>query len=1019
MFRRNSVVSLLLVLLTWAPSAFCQLTTATFYAIVTDSSGAAVPGATVTLTHSGTATVTTKQTDSSGEASFDFLRVGSYTLTIENQGFKKYESTGLELRAGENVRRTFPLQLGDVSETVSVEATAAMVNTVDAHQQENFSRMQVTELPMARRNYSNLLALETGATTATSSGNSVRMNGLGKSGTNITVDGADATGNPEARMTSMYQGFNYIDTISIEAVDEVQTIKGVVPAEYGETLGGYVNLITKSGTNQFHGSLFENFQSQDLNGRNQFLTTRTPLTFNQFGGAGGGPIRKDKIFIFGAYEGYQESAFVQVNGNVPTQAFRNQLLAAQPLYSLALVNMPLPNQAVAAGANVGFFLGSSASRAHENHAVLKGDVRLTDRSSFALTYTRMRPYKLQPTFYIGDDRTSSGYEDRGAASYVMAGAAWSTETRFGYNQTSMDRVDAFWDALDPNHPEKALGGARVPQIQGPGFTSAPSEYFHLGGPIWTLEEKYGLVKNGHSLKFGGKWSKRNGGRFDIANSLEQYSSVQTLLSNTPDSITVNFGNNPFTYRMFEIGVFAQDDWRISSKLVVNMGLRYNYFSNFVAKPTTSAPAGFFNLDGLRDSRFNFGPFRPTSDPFNSDPGINLGPRLGLSYNPDGKAKTVIRAGFGTLFSPLIPMNFTRAVAASQSIPFRSNFSKTEAAKNGLIFPVYNQDTAAIVNASGQVQVATLVKPTIQAPYSMNLYLGVQRALSGSWMLESAFVGNRGVKLTMIRTFNSVDRVTGVRPNPNLGSGDYVDDSQNSVYYSWQSSLRKRFGNHLSADFHYTWGKGLSYTGGDLGAVATGDSINTVQNFWNWRAERGPSAGDITHSFAASAVYELPRFSNMNVLARSVIGGWQLSSVFTAASGQALLLSQTSSISPSRPDYIGGDAITGNYTDTLQYLAPAVFARVPLNSVTGGTIRPGNVGNGAIRGPGRWNDDLSLGKNFHLFKERIVFQFRADAFNVFNHTNFTTVDTEITRNTFGRLLATAGARVIQLNARLSW
>jgi len=1017
--KRNSVISPLLVLLAWTPLAFCQLTTATFYAIATDSSGALVPGATVTLTHNGTGTVTTKKTNSSGEAAFDFLRVGSYTLTIESQGFKKYQSTGLELRAGENVRRTFALELGNVSETVNVEATAPLVNTVDAHQQENFSRTQVTELPMARRNYSNLLALETGATSATTSGNSVRMNGLGKSGTNITVDGADATGNPEARMTSMYQGFNYIDTISIEAVDSVQTVKGIVPAEYGQTLGGYVNLITKSGTNQFHGSLFENFQSQDLNGRNQFLRTRTPLTFNQFGGSAGGPIRKDKIFIFGAYEGYRESAFVQVNGNVPTQLFRDQLLLAQPNYKLVLGNMPLPNQAVAPGANVGFFLGASASRAHENHAVIKGDVRLTDSSSLALTYTRMRPFKLQPSFYIGNDRTSSGYEDRGAVSYVTGRAAWTSETRFGYNLTSMDRVDAFWNALDPNHPERALGGARVPQIKGPGFSSADSEYFHLGGPIWTLEEKYALVKGVHSLKFGGKWSKRGGGRFDIANSVEQYSNNATLLANSPDSITVNFGNNPFTYRMFELGFFAQDDWRISSKLVVNMGIRYDYFSNFVAKPSTDAPAGFFNLDGLLDSKFHFGPFRDTSDPFNSDPGINLGPRLGFAYNPDATAKTVIRGGFGIMFSPLIPMNFTRAVAASKSIPFRSNYSKTEAANYGLIFPVYNQDVTPIINATGQVQVATLVKPTIQAPYSMNLYLGVQRALSSSWMLESAFVGNRGVKLTMLRNFNLVDRVTGVRPNPALGSGDYVDDSQNSVYYSWQTSLRKRYSNHLTADIHYTWGKGLSYTGGDLGAAATGDALTTVQDFFNWRAERSPSSGDITHSFAASAIYELPLFSSLNGFTRSVIGGWQVSSVFTAATGLGLLLSENSGISPSRPDYIGGDAVTGNYSGTLQYLDPKAFARVPISSVTGGTIRPGNVGNGEIRGPGRWNVDLSLAKNFHLFKERLVFQFRADSFNVFNHTNFTTVDTEITRNTFGRLLATAGARVIQLNARLSW
>jgi hypothetical protein len=789
-----------------------QLTTATFYAIVTDPSGAAVPGATVTLTHAATASTSMKTTDGNGEAAFDFLRVGDYTLTIEAQGFKRYQSTGIQLQAGQNIRRSFGLDLGATSETVSVEATSPLLNTVDAQQQESFSHIQVTELPIARRNYSSLLALETGATSASASGNSVRLNGLGKSGTNITVDGADATANPEARMTSMYQGFNYIDTLSIEAVEEVQTVKGVVPAEYGQTLGGYVNLITKSGTNQFHGSLFENFQAEDLNARNQFLSSRPSLTFNQFGGSGGGPIRKNKIFIFGAYEGYRESAFVQVQGNTPTQALRDQLTSAIPSYKRALDSMPLPNQPIAPGAEVGFFLGASASRARENHPIVKGDIRLTDRSNLALTYTRNRPFRLVPdsgpsssssSYHIGNDRTWQGYQDRGAASYVIGGAAWNSETRFGYNSTSMDRVDAFWDALDPNHPETALGGARVPAFQALGFTTAQSEYFHLGGPIWTIEEKYGRVKGPHSFKFGGKYSRRGGGRFDISNSLEVFVSKADLLANVPGTITVNFGNNPFTYRMFELGFFAQDDWRVSSRLVVNMGIRYDYFSNFVATPSSPASAGLFNLNGLLDDKFTFGPFRDTSEPFKSDGGINLGPRIGFSYNPDGNAKTVIRAGFGTLFSPLIPMNFTRAVAGSRLVPFRSNFSKAEAAKYGFVFPVYNQDARSVVESAGQIQVATLVKPNIQTPYSMNLYFGVQQALTSSVMIESAFVGNRGVKLTMIRNFNNVNRLTGVRPNPSLGSGDYVDDSQNSVYYSWQSSLRKRYSKHLTAGIHYT------------------------------------------------------------------------------------------------------------------------------------------------------------------------------------------------------------------------
>jgi hypothetical protein len=211
---------------------------------------------------------------------------------------------------------------------------------------------------------------------------------------------------------------------------------------------------------------------------------------------------------------------------------------------------------------------------------------------------------------------------------------------------------------------------------------------------------------------------------------------------------------------------------------------------------------------------------------------------------------------------------------------------------------------------------------------------------------------------------------------------------------------------------------LSYTGGDLGATATGDSVTTVQDFFNWRAERGPSTGDITHSFAANAIYELPGFSHLGGIARSAVGGWQISTVLTAATGLPLLLSEVSGLTPTRPDYIGGNAISGNYRSTLQYLNPTAFSLVPISSVSGATVRPGNIGNGAVRGPGRWSADLSLGKSFRL-KEGLGFQLRADAFNMFNHTNFTTVDTQLGRATFGRLQATSGARIIQLNGRISW
>ncbi len=1002
---------------------WAQLTTATLYGIVNDSSGAVVPGAAVTLVHEATSARTTKLTGETGEFQVDFLRVGSYTLTIEAPGFKKYESKGIELTAGQTARQTYVLELGQVTETVRVEGGATLVDTVTAEQRESFSRQAVIELPLARRNYSSLLGVGTGVTYTTDSGNGIRLNGAGKNGASITVDGTDATSNPEARMTSMYQSFNYIDTVSIEAIQELQTTKGVIAAEFGQSLAGNVNLITKSGTNELHGTVFENFQAENLNARDQFLQIKPPLTFNQFGGSLGGPIRRDRIFIFGTYEGYRERAFRQVDGNTPTQKLRNEMIAAVPAYGKVLGTLPLPNQPHFPDADVGFYLSAASSKARENHLVVKGDIRVTASGSLSLTYTRGRPFRLVPTFRVGNDRDWTGIQERGTLSFVMAGASWSSETRFGYNLNDVSRLDAFWNVVDPAFPETTFGGRRLPLIDALGFQTADTELFQMGGPVWTLEQKYARHLGQHSLKFGGKYSRRGGGRFDIENVYARYANKADLLADIPSRLQATLGVNPFTSRSYEWGFFAQDDWRIRPNLVINLGVRYDYFSRYVAKPSTDAPAGLFNLDGLLDDRFNFGPFRDPLKPFEDDGWANIGPRVGFSYNPDRKSSTVIRGGFSVMFSPLVWSEVVRAVGISKNLPRRVIFGKSEAAELRLRFPYFNDDVAPLVETQsitqGKIQRSNIYKPDWQTPYTMQLYLGMQRALSSSLVFETAFVGNRGVKLMMLRDFNPVNRVTGVRPNPKLGEGQYTDDSQPTVYYSWQSSLRKRYSRNLTGSLHYTWGRALAYTGGDIGAGANGDTVGTIQEFFNWRAERSPAAGDTTHYFASEWVYDLPRFSSLSsAAARHLLGGWQASGIFIAATGQALLLTQPSAIAASRPDYIGGVAVNSNYRQTLQYLNPAAFRRVPVSSVSGATLRAGNVGYGAVRGPGRWNVDFSLAKNFSV-SEQIQLQVRGDMFNFFNRTNFTRVETRIDRGNFGRLLGTAGARVVQLNARLSW
>src|SRR5439155_10891677 len=361
-------VIFVVVLFVFLMSGWAQVTTATVYGTVVDTSGARIPGATVNLTQQETGAVTTKLSTETGEFQFDFLRPGTYTLSIELSGFKKYQATGIQFVAGQSVRQTYTLEVGQTTETVQEEASAPLVNTVSAEQQQTFTMATVTELPLARRNFSGILNIGTGVTTAGGgSSEGLRMNGVGRSGTGFAVDGTDANGNLESRGAQNFNAASYVDTLSLEAISEVSTVKGVLPAEYGGVLGGQINVLTRSGTNQFHGSVFENFQAENLNARDPFLATKPPFTYNQFGGSGGGAIKPNRIFLFGVYEGYRESQFLRIEGNVPTPTMRATLLRAQPVFADALAPIPLPNQPFAANANAALYVGTGSAIRRDNH----------------------------------------------------------------------------------------------------------------------------------------------------------------------------------------------------------------------------------------------------------------------------------------------------------------------------------------------------------------------------------------------------------------------------------------------------------------------------------------------------------------------------------------------------------------------------------------------------------------------------------------------------------------------------
>ena len=1027
--RHRRSVAVVLASLFFAVPVIAQVTTATLYGIVRDSSGSMLPGATVTLVHEETGVSRVVMTDGTGEFAATALPVGPYTLKIELQGFKTHETRGVALAAGQIARQSYTLEVGRLAETVVVEGTTPLLKTASSEQMETIGAIQVAELPLARRNVTGLLRLAPGVD-PTGGPRGVRFNGVGKHGAGITVDGTDANSIPEGRGISQYGGENYIDIMSIEAVQEVQLAKGVLAAEYGGVVGGQVNLISKSGSNRFRGSLFENYQGEELNARDIFLSASQPkpsVKFNQFGGSLGGPIFRNKSFFFGTYEGYREDAGVRVTATVPTQQLRSDLLAALPFPETTIVLDTLPLPTEIRNADVGLFVGTGNRRRTENHVLAKADTWLVTGGLLSVTYTRMRPFSRIPRANLGgaNDREFRHRQDRIASNFVLTRSKWVSETRVGFNRSDMERVDLFFEVRDPKREETNLWGRRMGQINISGLFSTPStEVWDMNGTAYTLDQKLSRSAGRHLMKLGVRWARQTGSRSNPENPVFRFANKADALANIPTEVRPTFGAPPHTSHLDEIGGFVQDDWRVGGRLVLNLGVRYDYYATVKLRPTTDIPVQIVNLAPAADFRkMDFGPPLDPLKPYNPDGWVNLGPRVGFAWTVDGSRESVIRGGVGVLYSPQMPA-VVRQGAAHPVVPFRTSWNRTEALAKDLHWPSYNDDLRSIVerDAAGKPFFFSLIDPHLQNPYTIQTMLNYQRGLGRTLMAEAGYVRVDGREFLLQRLFSlAIDRATGARPNPALGApgGYYVDNGQTSEYNALQTSLRKRFSRHHSFDVHYTLSKGRATQGGDVGAYYQGDFEDFTQDFFNPEADRGPTVSDARHRLTTDVVVELPWFRNRGpAWIRQVLGGWEVSGIFSARSGERLLITQSSGIPNSRPDYAGGDPVLANWRETRQYLNPASFALVPTSPLTRATLRPGTVAPDQVRGPATYVLDATIGKTFSLGGERHL-QVRADMFNALNRVNYSGPTTEITSAFFGLIRSAGAPRTMQLGARLTF
>ena len=1012
-------------------NAPAQVTTATLYGVVQDSSGAILPGVNVVVTHQGTNLMRETVSDPRGEFALPALPAGPYAIKIELAGFKTYESRGLTLSAGQTVRQTYSLEVGNLAETVTVAEAAPLVQTSSTAQVQSIS--DVTEIPVSRRNLQNVVMLAPGVSSGDSAqggGRAFRVNGVGDGGSSVTVDGSNAQAGMENRGMGNHGAQNQIEIMSVEAVAEVQVVRGVLNAEYGGSIGGQVNMITRSGTNQFHGSIAENFQHDAFSSRDPFLpsTTRKPeIRFNQFGGSLGGPILQNRLLFFATYEGYRENSGVTRQTNVPTQATRDRIMAALPYPETKLVLdlLPLPN--VPINAVSGQYVDAKRLIRRDNTFLAKVDYE-TGRGRLSVTASRIRPYARDPSALNGNDNEFYNASKRVSTQYVVTAGDWVSESRFGWNNSTFDRYPEFWVKESPTRgaqsvlssAEKRIGSFAVSGV----FSTPNTELVQMDYNSFNLDQKVTRIMGAHAVKLGVRWSRELGSKTNPQANGFTYNSLDDLLANRASAFLLAMGNPPHSAWLDQLGGFIQDDWRVNRRLVLNLGLRYDMYPAFGYKATTDLGAEINNLMDPTDLRkMDFGALRDPHDVVEADL-LNFAPRFGFAWTADAAGRTVVRGGAGIFTTSHLMAQFQNGVAPPFS-PVRQGWNATEIASRNVAWPMYPEDANAIAirDQGGRKTQYYMFQNDIKAPETVQATLDVQRQIGNRMMLSGGYVHTTGKNFPIIRNFaNAFDRETGARPNPAVTPGGWYLTSDGSMEYNaFESSFRVSAWRGLTTSLHYTLSKGSGQQGGSLVGnfnSSLGDAYFQTQDFFDPNIDVSPLTDESRHRVIGSAVYELPWLADQGGVLGAALGGWQLSGVISIRSGEPLRLSQASGIGNSRPDYNGGNQVFEDWRDTLQYLDRSAYTLVPTYALTRATVRPGTQNPSQLEAPGRRRVDLTIAKSFNL-RGHAQLQVRAESFNAFNWRQYSDPVVNITAANFGAITGVTSTRTGQVGFRLTF
>lgn len=1064
-----------------------QAITAKLVGTVTDPSGAAVPGATVTVTNQATNAKRSDAANEVGSYEFSFLTVGTYTVSVESEGFQRSRVTNISLDVEQVARVDLTLQIGEVSEVVSVEADALTLQTEDAVVGTVIDSKKVVDLPLNGRSFIQLAQLTPGVVPGTPGSITVRRR-RGSVGQDV---GMSANGARDTQNRFYYDGIEAMDldsysfsfSPSIDAIEQFKVQSSTYSAEVGGAPGGQVNVMTKSGGNSFHGGAWW-FNRNDAFAALPAFTPNTPdakppkLNRNQYGANIGGPIVSDKLFFFFNWESGRQVAGQNVRtANVPTPALRQGdfSAAASTVYDPDTGN-PFPNNHIptarirnyastflnqftpmpnATGSTAFNFLAPSGSAPiDQDQYITRVDYRFNDKNTLYGSYMINEQEDNNVGFLTEWDNqrgNTARAQNATLTDMHVFGGSLQNEMRLGWHRffeheffgttddSSLDIANIIGIpgvSNDPRNfgPPNFSTGYNLPGIRGIG----PRDRLNQ---IWQFSDNVSIEKGNHSIRIGGMIARRNWTFDESVNPRGSFSfDRQTLSGGAAGDRDTQFGAfllglatdaqvsvEPFATRMnnFWHGYYVNDSWRVTPRLTLTMGVRYEYFSvpaqrGGVANFDLGGAGGFSaseqwirGVPGFTDTPV--GGDVPTNF-VNSDKN-NFGPRFGFAYRAPGE--TVIRGGYGIYFTPEITNSWT---VMTLNAPIVNTFDFS-----GTFNDPVQVETAFL--GGGQANPtfgAFAVDPNLRDTYTQQWNLTIQKRLPLDFVFDVGYVGSKGTNLTLGFDANrplaivdpsdpTIASLASRRPLDGFSGINTAKSIASSTYHSLQVKLERRLARGLSTITSYTWAKTLSNA--DISTVGGGSFLNGVQDVFDLSNERSPAIFDIRHRASVAVLYDLPGFDKQHGAVRKVFGGWQASSIMTFSTGFASRINgvgdTTGTGVSSRPSIVAGqNPVIDGGGDRNRWFNTDAFFVTPNGQF-------GNAQRHPIYLPGTNNIDFSMVKNIRFSEEGHNVQLRFEFFNFFNHVNLGAPGLDVTvPETFGVITtASQGAAGVNNDARI--